>query len=187
MKRRPRRCSRMIPERSMPLLNRRSSCSNPSESRSSTRMRLIHPFAMTGAIEAAGRRHVRSQKRYHPRRSAADHAEYTTVTRQRAERAGARSDALMPRVRGEMMTSSPTMAGIAVYPGRAGSIHRTTLPVPSPGPGEALVRVRRVGVCGTDQEIIHGQFGTPPPGMDELILGHEVFGEVEALGPGADG
>jgi threonine dehydrogenase-like Zn-dependent dehydrogenase len=79
------------------------------------------------------------------------------------------------------------MAGIAVYPGQAGSIHRTTLPVPSPGPGEALVRVRRVGVCGTDQEIIHGQFGTPPPGTNELVLGHEVLGEVEALGPGADG
>ncbi|HEX5500028.1 MAG TPA: glucose 1-dehydrogenase, partial [Thermomicrobiales bacterium] len=84
-------------------------------------------------------------------------------------------------------TPTATMAAVAVYPGRAGSIHRTTLPLPTPGPGQALVRVRRVGVCGTDQEIIHGQFGSPPPGSDELVLGHEALGEVEALDPAAEG
>jgi glucose 1-dehydrogenase len=84
-------------------------------------------------------------------------------------------------------TPAATMTAVAVHPGRAGSIHRTTLPVPTPGPGQALVRVRRVGVCGTDHEIIHGQFGSPPPGSDELVLGHEALGEVEALGPGAAG
>ena len=76
------------------------------------------------------------------------------------------------------------VVGIAVYPGRAGSVHLTRLPRPRPGPGQALVRVRRVGVCGTDREIIDAHFGTPPPGTDELVLGHEVLGVVEAVGAG---
>ena len=42
--------------------------------------------------------------------------------------------------------------------------------------------MRQVGICGTDREIIEGKFGTPPPGMQELVLGHEVFGVVESVG-----
>ena len=78
------------------------------------------------------------------------------------------------------------MPAIAVHPGRAGSVHLTELPRPAPGPGEALVRVRRVGVCGTDREIIGAEYGAPPPGTAELVLGHEVLGVVEATGPGVD-
>jgi glucose 1-dehydrogenase len=79
------------------------------------------------------------------------------------------------------------VAAIAVYPGRAGSVHLTGLPDPVAGPGQAVVRVRRVGVCGTDREIIEGHFGTPPPGADELVLGHEVLGVIEAVGEGVEG
>jgi 2-desacetyl-2-hydroxyethyl bacteriochlorophyllide A dehydrogenase len=52
---------------------------------------------------------------------------------------------------------------------------------PAPGPGEALVRVRRVGVCGTDFHAFRGEqpFFTYP-----RILGHELGGEVVAVGPG---
>ena len=85
------------------------------------------------------------------------------------------------------MSASTTMPAIAVYPGRADTVHLTELPRPTPGPGEALVRVRRVGVCGTDQEIIAALFGSPPTGSDELVLGHEVLGVVEATGPRTDG
>jgi threonine dehydrogenase-like Zn-dependent dehydrogenase len=74
------------------------------------------------------------------------------------------------------------VTGVAVYPGRANSIHLTRLPEPAPGPDEVLVAVRRVGVCGTDKEIIAGHFGTPPPGSDELVLGHEALGRVTAVG-----
>ncbi len=51
---------------------------------------------------------------------------------------------------------------------------------PAPGPGEALVRVRRVGVCGTDFHAFHGNqpFFTYP-----RILGHELGVEVVATGP----
>jgi threonine dehydrogenase-like Zn-dependent dehydrogenase len=84
-------------------------------------------------------------------------------------------------------TARDGVAGIAVYPGRAGSVHLTNLPRPAPGPGQALVRVRRVGVCGTDREIIDAKFGSPPPGTNELVLGHEVLGVVEAVGEGVTG
>ena len=42
----------------------------------------------------------------------------------------------------------------------------------------------RVGVCGTDRELIRGEIGFPPAGTDELVLGHEVVGRVAKLGPG---
>ncbi|MFN8622158.1 MAG: zinc-binding alcohol dehydrogenase family protein [Chloroflexota bacterium] len=53
----------------------------------------------------------------------------------------------------------------------------------APGPGEALVAIRRIGVCGTDLHAFHGRqpFFTYP-----RILGHELAVEVLATGPGAD-
>jgi propanol-preferring alcohol dehydrogenase len=55
-------------------------------------------------------------------------------------------------------------------------------PVPEPGPGEVLVRVRACGVCRTDLHIAEGDL---PPRGTEVVPGHEVVGVVEALGPGA--
>jgi len=58
--------------------------------------------------------------------------------------------------------------------------------VPPPGPlarGEVRVRTREVGLCGTDKEISRFEYGTPPPGDDILILGHECVGEVVEVGP----
>lgn len=48
-------------------------------------------------------------------------------------------------------------------------------PVPLPAPGEVLLRVRRVGVCGTD---LHAYEGTQPYFTYPRILGHELGGEV---------
>jgi L-iditol 2-dehydrogenase len=60
-------------------------------------------------------------------------------------------------------------------------------PVPQPGPGEVIVRVRAVGVCGSDSHYYdHGRIGrfvVEAP----LILGHEASGEVADLGPGVTG
>lgn len=58
------------------------------------------------------------------------------------------------------------------------------LPVPVPGPGEVLLRVLGCGVCGTDVHIYRGEFTTARP---PVVLGHEVYGQVEALGPGTKG
>jgi len=76
---------------------------------------------------------------------------------------------------------------IAVFPGKAGSVHLAELPKPSldevPGGRGVLVKVLRVGVDGTDKEIDAAEYGAAPPGSEFLVLGHEGFGRVEAVGP----
>jgi 2-desacetyl-2-hydroxyethyl bacteriochlorophyllide A dehydrogenase len=52
-------------------------------------------------------------------------------------------------------------------------------PDPQPGPNEVLVRVAACGICGTDQHIFEGNFFPSYP----LIGGHELAGQVVALGP----
>jgi (R,R)-butanediol dehydrogenase/meso-butanediol dehydrogenase/diacetyl reductase len=49
-------------------------------------------------------------------------------------------------------------------------------PIPSPGPDEALLRVRRVGICGTDLHIFQGHLDHRVPRGG--IIGHETFAEV---------
>ena len=46
-----------------------------------------------------------------------------------------------------------------------------------------LVRVLQCGVDGTDKEINAGEYGAAPAGDDFLVIGHENFGRVEAVGP----
>jgi len=56
-----------------------------------------------------------------------------------------------------------------------GPVVRTDLPVPRPGAGEALVRVRLAGICSTDLHILRGY-----KGGFRGVLGHEFVGEVAA-------
>ncbi|EXJ53067.1 MAG: zinc-dependent alcohol dehydrogenase [Microbacterium sp. 69-7] len=56
------------------------------------------------------------------------------------------------------------------------------VPVPRPGPGQALVRVITSGVCHTDLHAARGDWPVAPKA--DLIPGHEGYGEVVALGPG---
>ena len=51
-------------------------------------------------------------------------------------------------------------------------------PRPEPADGEALVRTLRVGVDGTDHEVIAGGHGGTPEGDDHIVLGHEAVGVV---------
>jgi threonine dehydrogenase-like Zn-dependent dehydrogenase len=79
------------------------------------------------------------------------------------------------------------MKAIAVVPGKPNSLHLADLPRPTladvPGGRGVLVRVLRVGVDGTDKEINAAEYGAAPPGCDFLVIGHEGFGQVEAVGP----
>src|SRR3954447_5767278 len=54
-------------------------------------------------------------------------------------------------------------------------------------PQQVKVRTLEVGICGTDREICHFDYGTPPAGSDYLVLGHEALGEIVETGPGAGG
>src|SRR5919107_1044442 len=80
-------------------------------------------------------------------------------------------------------TAIGVQPAIAIHPGQANSLHLTEIPHDEPGPGEVLVRVRQVGICGTDRELIHGSFGSAPTGTAALVLGHEMLGKIEAVGP----
>jgi L-iditol 2-dehydrogenase len=56
-------------------------------------------------------------------------------------------------------------------------------PVPEPGPGELLLRVRNCATCGTDVKIyFHGHRYLKPP----RVIGHEIAGEVAGVGEGVD-
>ena len=54
------------------------------------------------------------------------------------------------------------------------------MPEPPPDQGALLVEALALGVCGTDREIIAGDYGAAPEGEERLILGHESFGRVIA-------
>ncbi len=79
------------------------------------------------------------------------------------------------------------MKAIAVHPGKSGSVHLAELQKPSvndvPNGRGVLVRVLRVGIDGTDKEINAAEYGLAPNGYDFLVIGHESFGQVEAVGP----
>src|SRR5262249_44378958 len=51
------------------------------------------------------------------------------------------------------------------------------------GGGEALLRTLEVGVCGTDREICAFEYGAPPTGEADLVLGHEAVAEAGEGGP----
>lgn len=63
-----------------------------------------------------------------------------------------------------------------------GTIEIQERPTPTLSAGEALVRVRYAGICGTDLALFSGDYPTPLP----LVPGHEFSGEVAAVGEGAD-
>jgi len=66
-----------------------------------------------------------------------------------------------------------------VVTAKGAPVEVTTIVVPDPGPGEALVRVQACGVCHTDLHYREGGINDEFP----FLLGHEAAGVVEAVGP----
>src|SRR5271167_1442668 len=78
----------------------------------------------------------------------------------------------------DRMGTIPSTMQAAVYRG-LNDVRLETVPVPSIGPGEMLVRVHSSGVCGTDlKKIASGSHSAP------RIFGHETSGVVAAVGAG---
>ena len=74
------------------------------------------------------------------------------------------------------------MKAIAIVPGTAGS---RVVERPEPSivkQDEIKVRMIRVGICGTDREEVSGGRAQAPDGQTELVIGHEMFGQVVDAG-----
>jgi glucose 1-dehydrogenase len=76
------------------------------------------------------------------------------------------------------------MRAITVIPSKPGSVALTDMPEPPDEDGPVLVQTQAAGICGTDLEIINGDYGSAPPGQDHLIIGHESLGRVIDAAPG---
>ena len=70
------------------------------------------------------------------------------------------------------------MRAITVIPRHAGSARLDDVPEPEESAGTVLVDGLALGICGTDVEIVRGDYGWPPPGEERLVLGHESLGRV---------
>ena len=70
------------------------------------------------------------------------------------------------------------LRAITVLPGVPNSARLDDIAEPPLDDGAILVRTLALGVCGTDREIVAGDYGDAPPGSERLVLGHESFGEV---------
>lgn len=65
-----------------------------------------------------------------------------------------------------------------------GQIEFREVPTPEPAPGEALIKIMKIGVCGSDIHVYHGEH---PFTSYPITQGHEVSGLVEKLGEGVTG
>ncbi len=78
------------------------------------------------------------------------------------------------------------MKSLVVTPGKAGTLRLADLDIPSSAENQVLLRVQRVGICGTDRDIIEGFYGEAPLGYDYLVIGHESLCRIEEVNE-ADG
>ena len=76
-----------------------------------------------------------------------------------------------------------TMEAVVVLGPRRIEIQQ--VPVPQPGPGEVLARVRAVSICGTDAHLVDGFYAGLWPPAFPFTPGHEWAGDIVALGPDA--
>ncbi|MER0479194.1 zinc-dependent alcohol dehydrogenase family protein [Streptomyces sp. Edi2] len=73
---------------------------------------------------------------------------------------------------------------VVTAPGKGGSAAVTELPDPRPEPDEVVVRVTSCGLCGTDMHLLGGEL---PAAVYPLVPGHELTGEIVAVGAAVTG
>ena len=72
----------------------------------------------------------------------------------------------------------------AYLPGNS-TVELRTVPVPTPGHGEVLLRIKVSTICGSDiRAIYHEHLGKGPEGYQGVIAGHEPCGEIVETGEG---
>jgi threonine dehydrogenase-like Zn-dependent dehydrogenase len=77
------------------------------------------------------------------------------------------------------------MRAITLHPGVRDSADLEEVPEPAESEGSILVDGVALGICGTDAEIVHGDYGEAPPGAERLVLGHESLGRVREAPEGS--
>jgi threonine dehydrogenase-like Zn-dependent dehydrogenase len=75
------------------------------------------------------------------------------------------------------------MKALAITPGKPNSATIIDLPEPPVSYGSIVVKALDLGICGTDFELIAGDYGWAPPDSEFLVLGHESLGEVAEAPP----
>ena len=75
-----------------------------------------------------------------------------------------------------------SMRGMVLHAARS-RLRPVSMAVPSPGPGQVLIRVHACAVCRTDLHVVDGDLSEPKL---PLVPGHEIVGSVAALGDGVD-
>src|SRR3954471_87462 len=74
------------------------------------------------------------------------------------------------------------MKVIALTPGTS-NVSLVNIPEPDiTAPDQVKIKVRQVGICGTDREEVAGGRADAPAGKNQLVIGHEMFGEVVEVG-----
>ena len=74
-----------------------------------------------------------------------------------------------------------------VKPAAAPGIELREVPVPSPGPGEVLVRLEKTAICGTDLHIYLWDEWSQRTIRPPLVIGHEFVGRIAEIGVGVSG
>jgi threonine dehydrogenase-like Zn-dependent dehydrogenase len=77
------------------------------------------------------------------------------------------------------------MKALAITPGKPNSATVIDVPEPPLSYGSVVVKALDLGICGTDFELIAGDYGWAPPESEHLVLGHESLGEVAEAPPGS--
>ncbi|MFL6550214.1 MAG: glucose 1-dehydrogenase [Povalibacter sp.] len=71
------------------------------------------------------------------------------------------------------------MRALTILPLQPSSARLDEVPDPPLQDGPLLIRTLAIGVCGTDRELVDGEYGAAPQGRERLIIGHESLGVIE--------
>lgn len=79
------------------------------------------------------------------------------------------------------------MMNAIVKPTAARGLELRRVPVPTPGPGEVLIKIHKTAICGTDVHIYDWNTWSQQHIKPPMVIGHEYVGEIAALGAGVSG